>query len=114
MSFTPVPIVSGTLGKAFGVAGGYIAGSAKMVDMVRSYAAGLIFTTAMPPMQAVAARKAIQILMSEEGQQLRAKHQTRVKQLRMKLENAGLPVLNTPSHILPLHVSVCTWKSSHY
>ena len=98
-------IVSGTLGKAFGVAGGYVAGSAKLIDMVRSYADGFIFTTAMPPSQAVAARKSIQILSSEEGRQLREKHQASVRNLRNLLEDAGLPVLPSPSHIVPLHVS---------
>lgn len=98
-------IVSGTLGKAFGVAGGYIAGSAKMIDMIRSYADGFIFTTAMPPMQAVAARKSIQILKSEEGRYLRQKHQESVKRLRRSLEEVGLPVVPSPSHIVPLHVS---------
>ena len=97
--------ISGTLGKAFGVAGGYIAGSTKLIDAVRSYAAGLIFTTAMPPMQAVAARTSIKILKSAEGQQLREKHQLSVRQLRSRLEDAGLPVMPTPSHIIPLHVS---------
>ena len=98
-------IVSGTLGKAFGVAGGYIAGSEKMIDMVRSYADGFIFTTAMPPMQAIAARKSVQVLKSSEGQELRAKHQETVRDLRRSLEQAGLPVMTTPSHIIPLHVS---------
>lgn len=99
-------IISGTLGKAFGVAGGYIAGSARLVDMVRSYADGFIFTTAMPPMQAVAARKSVQILKSEEGRELRARHQSSVASVRYALKAAGLPVLANPSHIIPLHVSV--------
>ena len=99
-------IVTGTLGKAFGVAGGYIAGSAKLVDMVRSYADGFIFTTAMPPMQAVAAQKSIQVLKSEEGRQLRRQHQLNVRQLRERLRDAGLPVVPSPSHIVPLHVSL--------
>ena len=105
-------IISGTLGKAFGVAGGYIAGSAKMIDMVRSYADGFIFTTAMPPMQAAAATKSVQILKSDEGRRLRSKHQEAVRQLKTKLEEAGLPVRPSPSHIIPLHVSVClsAWR----
>ena len=98
-------IISGTLGKAFGVAGGYIAGSSKLIDMVRSYADGFIFTTAMPPMQAVAARKSVQILKSEEGQALRAKHQDSVRRVQSLLKEAGLPVVPSPSHIIPLHVS---------
>ena len=103
-------IISGTLGKAFGVAGGYVAGSAKMIDMVRSYADGFIFTTAMPPMQAVAARKSVQILKSEEGRALRVRHQESVAKLRNGLKAAGLPVVSSPSHIIPLHVSTCTLK----
>lgn len=99
-------IISGTLGKAFGVAGGYVAGSSKMIDMVRSYADGFIFTTAMPPMQAVAALKSVQILKSDEGQSLRRKHQESVRRVRASLEGAGLPVVPTPSHIIPLHVSI--------
>lgn len=99
-------IISGTLGKAFGVAGGYIAGSSQMIDMVRSYADGFIFTTAMPPMQAVAALKSIQILKSDEGRSLRSRHQESVRRVRGSLEGAGLPVVPTPSHIIPLHVSI--------
>ena len=103
-------IITGTLGKAFGVAGGYIAGSGPMVDMVRSYAAGFIFTTAMPPMQAVAARKSIQVLKGLEGQWLRRKHQATVKQVKAAMKAAGLPVMPSPSHIIPLHVRIyiCT------
>lgn len=99
-------IVTGTLGKAFGTCGGYVAGSEKMVDMVRSYAAGFIFTTAMPPMQAVAARQSVQILKSQEGRELRAKHQESVRSLRNLLQEAGLPVVPSPSHIIPLHVRI--------
>lgn len=98
-------IVSGTLGKAFGVAGGYIAGSSKLIDMIRSYADGFIFTTAMPPMQAVAALKSVQILKSDEGKSLRCKHQESVGRVRESLKEAGLPMVPSPSHIIPLHVS---------
>lgn len=98
-------IITGTLGKAFGAAGGYIVGSAPLIDMIRSYAAGFIFTTAMPPLQAVAALKSIQILRGEEGKALRRLHQASVKQLRAALVAAGLPVVPCPSHIIPLHVS---------
>ena len=98
-------VISGTLGKAFGVAGGYIAGSSRLIDMVRSYADGFIFTTAMPPMQAAAACKSIQILSSDEGRELRAKHRASVLNLRRRLKEARLPALPSPSHIIPLHVS---------
>ena len=72
--------------------------------MIRSYAAGFIFTTAMPPMQAVAALTSIRILRGEEGKGLRRRHQAVVKQLRAALTGSGLPVLPSPSHIIPLHV----------
>ena len=99
-------VITGTLGKAFGTGGGYIAGSAKLVDMVRSYGAGFIFTTSMAPLQAVAARRSIQILKSEEGRRLRSKHQSVVRGLRQDLLDAGIPVLMCPSHIIPIHVSL--------
>lgn len=97
-------IITGTLGKAYGVAGGYIAGSGPLVDMVRSYAPGFIFTTAMPPLQAVAARTSIQVLKGVEGQWLRRKHQATVKQVKAAMTAVGLPVMSSPSHIIPLHV----------
>ena len=97
-------IITGTLGKAYGVAGGYIAGSGPLVDMVRSYAPGFIFTTAMPPLQAVAARTSIQVLKGVEGQCLRRKHQATVKQVKAAMTAVGLPVMSSPSHIIPLHV----------
>ena len=99
-------IITGTLGKAFGVAGGYIVGSKLLVDMIRSYAPGFIFTTSMPPLQAVAALKSIQILRSSEGKALRTKHQESVKKLKSDLMSVGLPVIQSPSHIVPLHVSM--------
>uniref|UniRef100_T1GLT2 5-aminolevulinate synthase n=1 Tax=Megaselia scalaris TaxID=36166 RepID=T1GLT2_MEGSC len=68
-------IISGTMGKAFGNIGGYIAGSAKLVDMIRSYAAGFIFTTSLPPTVLCGADKAIEILSSDEGRELRQRHQ---------------------------------------
>jgi len=101
-----IDIVSGTLGKAYGVAGGYVASTSKLIDMIRSYADGFIFTTAMPPMQAVAAKKSVEVLRSEEGQELRRKHKENVNRLKSALQEAGLPVVPSPSHIVPLHVSV--------
>ncbi|CAO1412861.1 unnamed protein product [Diamesa serratosioi] len=95
-------IISGTLGKAFGNVGGYIASSAKLVDMVRSYAAGFIFTTSLPPTVLAGAMKAVEILASEEGRELRARHQFNVRYLRNKLKQEGFPVEHTPSHIIPV------------
>ncbi|CAF0806471.1 unnamed protein product [Rotaria sordida] len=97
-------IISGTLGKAFGSIGGYIAGSAKMTDFVRSYGSGFIFTTSMPPTVLASALAAIEISMSDEGRALRRKQQENVRELRSKLVDAGLPVIMSPSHIIPIHV----------
>ncbi|XP_056293172.1 5-aminolevulinate synthase, nonspecific, mitochondrial [Pseudoliparis swirei] len=98
-------IISGTLGKAFGCVGGYIASTAALVDTVRSYAAGFIFTTSLPPMLLHGARNSIQILKGEEGRTLRRKHQRNVKLLRQMLMDSGLPVVHCPSHIIPIRVS---------
>lgn len=95
-------IISGTLGKAFGNVGGYIASTEKLIDMVRSYAAGFIFTTSLPPTVLSGALKAVEILASEEGRALRARHQSNVRYLRNKLKSEGFPVEHTPSHIIPV------------
>lgn len=97
-------IISGTLGKAFGNIGGYIAGTKNFVDMIRSYAAGFIFTTSLPPTVLAGARKSIQILKSTEGRLLRDRHQENVRYLRNKLLSAGLPIEHTPSHIIPVRI----------
>uniref|UniRef100_UPI0037E76753 5-aminolevulinate synthase, non-specific, mitochondrial-like n=1 Tax=Semicossyphus pulcher TaxID=241346 RepID=UPI0037E76753 len=97
-------IISGTLGKAFGCVGGYIASTSALVDTVRSYAAGFIFTTSLPPMLLAGARESIKVLKSEEGQALRRKHQRSVKLLRQMLMDSGLPVVHCPSHIIPVQV----------
>ncbi|XP_008318820.1 5-aminolevulinate synthase, non-specific, mitochondrial isoform X2 [Cynoglossus semilaevis] len=98
-------IISGTLGKAFGCVGGYIASTAALVDTVRSYAAGFIFTTSLPPMLLAGARQSVQVLKGEEGRALRRKHQRNVKLLRQMLMDSGLPVVHCPSHIIPIRVS---------
>lgn len=95
-------IISGTLGKAFGNVGGYIASTSKLIDMVRSYAAGFIFTTSLPPTVLAGALKAVEILASDEGRELRARHQENVRYLRNKLKTEGFPVEHTPSHIIPV------------
>merc|ERR1712002_506520 len=97
-------IISGTLGKAFGNIGGYIAGTAKMIDFIRSYAAGFIFTTSLPPTILYGARASIAVLKSEEGRALRNKHQSNVRYLRENLMKEGVPVVHCPSHIIPIHV----------
>ncbi|XP_035864391.1 5-aminolevulinate synthase, nonspecific, mitochondrial-like isoform X2 [Sander lucioperca] len=98
-------IISGTLGKAFGCVGGYIASTSALVDTVRSYAAGFIFTTSLPPMLLAGANESIKVLKSEEGQVLRRKHQRSVKLLRQMLMDSGLPVVHCPSHIIPVRVA---------
>lgn len=82
-------IISGTLGKAFGNIGGYIAGSANLVDLIRSYAAGFIFTTSLPPTVLCGALEAVNILSSDEGRELRNLHQRNVSYLKSLLRREG-------------------------
>ncbi|XP_023655519.1 5-aminolevulinate synthase, non-specific, mitochondrial [Paramormyrops kingsleyae] len=98
-------IISGTLGKAFGCVGGYIASTSTLVDTVRSYAAGFIFTTSLPPMLLAGARESVHTLKGDEGRSLRLRHQRNVKLLRRMLMDEGLPVMNSPSHIIPIRVA---------
>ena len=99
-----IDIVSGTLGKAFGNIGGYIAGDGVLVDMIRSYASGFIFTTSLPPTVVSGANKAVSILNGDEGRYLRSKHRDAVQYMRSGLMEAGFPVVHCPSHIIPIHV----------
>uniref|UniRef100_A0ABM5FPZ3 5-aminolevulinate synthase n=1 Tax=Pogona vitticeps TaxID=103695 RepID=A0ABM5FPZ3_9SAUR len=99
-----IDVVSGTLGKAFGCVGGYVASTASLIDTVRSYAAGFIFTTSLPPMVLAGALESVRILKSSEGQVLRRTHQRNVKHMRQLLMDAGLPVISCPSHIIPIRV----------
>jgi 5-aminolevulinate synthase len=95
-------VIEGTLGKAFGVVGGYIAASADLCDFVRSFASGFIFTTALPP--AVAAGAAASIRHLKESQTEREAHQTRVAQVRARLDALGIPHEPNPSHVIPVMV----------
>ncbi|BGP17657.1 hypothetical protein JCM10213_004641 [Rhodosporidiobolus nylandii] len=97
-----VDIITGTLGKAYGVVGGYIAGSAKFVDMVRSYAPGFIFTTSIPPSTAAGARAAIAYQKQHLGD--RQMQQRNVAKVKADLTAIGIPVIPNPSHIVPLLV----------
>jgi 5-aminolevulinate synthase len=110
-----IDIVSGTLGKAFGNIGGYIASRREVVDMIRSYAAGFIFTTSLPPTVLRGALASVRILRSEEGQELRKRHQENVAFLKRTLTHAGLPQLPSVSHIIPVPVGdpqTCAWISN--
>ena len=98
-------VVSGTLGKAFGVFGGYLAGSAAMMDAIRSTAPGFIFTTSLPPMVSRGALKSVQILKSEEGRELRARHQERAASLKAMLRAQDMPVMKGESHIVPVLIA---------
>ena len=97
-----IDIVNGTLGKAFGVHGGYIAASAKMCDAVRSYAPGFIFTTSLPPAVAAGAGASVAHLKTDAA--LRERHQTQAKILKLRLKGLGLPIIDHGSHIVPVIV----------
>jgi 5-aminolevulinate synthase len=95
-------VIEGTLGKAFGVMGGYIAASDALCDFVRSYASGFIFTTSLPP--AIAAGALASVRHVRGAEELRARQQDRVAEVRRRLDLAGLPHLPNPSHIVPVMV----------
>ncbi len=97
-----IDIVEGTLGKAFGVMGGYIAADSVIVDAIRSYADGFIFTTSLPP--ALAAGAAASIRWLKDHDEVRQAHQARAAALKARLSQAGLPVMPSESHIVPLLV----------
>ncbi len=97
-----IDIINGTLAKAYGVMGGYIATSAKMADAVRSYAPGFIFTTSLPP--AIAAGAAASVRYLKDHQELRDQQQEAARILKARLKANGLPVLENESHIVPVMV----------
>ena len=97
-----IDIIEGTLGKAVGVMGGYIAASAAIVDAIRSYASGFIFTTALSPVLVAGALTSIEVL--KRSNHLRIAHQERAATLKALLIEAGLPVMESPSHIVPVKV----------
>jgi 5-aminolevulinate synthase len=97
-----IDIIEGTLGKAFGVMGGYIAGDSEMVDAIRSFASGFIFTTSLPPALSAGALASVRWL--REHDEVRQRHQERAAELKRRFAAAGLPVMPSVSHIVPLLV----------
>ncbi|MDG4603766.1 MAG: 5-aminolevulinate synthase [Defluviicoccus sp.] len=95
-------LIQGTLAKAFGVVGGYIAGSAALCDFVRSFGTGFIFSSAMPP--AVAAGALASVRHLKRRPDLRQQHQERARTLKRRLSEAGIPVMPSASHIVPVLV----------
>ncbi|EFA80158.1 5-aminolevulinate synthase [Heterostelium album PN500] len=109
-----IDIISGTLGKAFGVYGGYIASNRHIIDTIRSLSPGFIFTTSLPPSIAAGARASVNYLKKSERE--RAMHRERTDRLKQSLRDAKLPLLESPSHIVPLIVgdSALCKKMSDY
>jgi 5-aminolevulinate synthase len=97
-----IDIIEGTLGKAFGVMGGYIAGDVEMVDAIRSYASGFIFTTSLPP--ALSAGAVASVRWLREHDEVRQRHQERAETLKRRFAEAGIPVMPSVSHIVPVLV----------
>ncbi|HEY1385320.1 MAG TPA: 5-aminolevulinate synthase [Dongiaceae bacterium] len=97
-----IDVIEGTFAKAFGLIGGYVAGSVSLVDFVRSFAPGFIFTTALPPAIVAGVRASLGIIRS--AQDLRARHQERARLLKVRLTAVGLPVMANDSHIVPVKV----------
>ena len=97
-----IDIIEGTLGKAFGVMGGYIAGDIEMVDAIRSFASGFIFTTSLPP--ALTAGAAASVRWLKQHPEVRDIHQERAETLKQMFRDAGLPVMPSVSHIVPVMV----------
>ena len=95
-----IDIIEGTLGKAIGMMGGYIAGDAEMIDAVRLYASGFIFTTSLPPSIAAGATASIRWLKQHD--EVRVQHQERAATLKRRFREAGLPVMPSVSHIVPV------------
>ncbi|MEX0311600.1 MAG: 5-aminolevulinate synthase [Tateyamaria sp.] len=97
-----ITLIEGTLGKAYGVVGGYITGSEALCDFIRSFSSGFIFTTALPPAVAAAARTSIRHL--KQSDQERIQQRERVAYLRKRLDQEGIPHMDNPSHIIPVMI----------
>ena len=103
-----IDIITGTLGKAYGNVGGYIAGSARFVDLIRSYAPQFIFSTTLPPHVLTGARTAVEVLM--ESNESRIVQQVRTREMKQLLMDKGIPLQQNPSHIVPVLVG-CAEKA---
>ena len=97
-----IDVIEGTLAKAYGLMGGYLAGSADFIDVVRSFAPGFIFTTSLPPVLSAGALTSVRHLKSSQAE--RTAHQANARALKQKFADAGLPVLENPSHIVPVMI----------
>ncbi|MEM7439188.1 MAG: 5-aminolevulinate synthase [Pseudomonadota bacterium] len=97
-----IDIINGTLAKAYGVMGGYVATSERLADAIRSYAPGFIFTTSLPPAITAAANASVEFLKTD--QTLRATHQRKAQQLKDRFRALSLPVDDHGSHIVPVHI----------
>ena len=109
-----IDVIEGTLAKSYGVVGGYIAGSAALIDYVRSFASGFIFSSALPPAVAAGAAAAIRHLKNSNVE--RDAMKSRVEQVRQGLTRMGIPYLPNPSHIVPVMVgdaAKCKWISDY-
>ena len=107
-----ITVIEGTLGKAFGVMGGYIAASTTLCDFIRSFASGFIFTTALPPALAAGSLESIRHLKASQFERVR--HRERVRKVRSLLDQRGIPHMPNPSHIVPVIVgdaARCKWIS---
>ncbi len=114
-----ITVIEGTLGKAFGVMGGYIAASTALCDFVRSFASGFIFTTALPPAVAAGACASVKHLKASEIERFR--HKERVARVRARLNAAGIPTMANDSHIIPVMVGdpkkckmISDWLMEHH
>jgi len=97
-----ITLIEGTLGKAFGVVGGYITGSAPLCDFIRSFASGFIFTTALPPAVAAAATASIRHLKVSQAE--RNAQRSNVAKVRARLDRLGIPHMANESHIIPVMI----------
>ncbi len=114
-----ITLIEGTLGKAYGVMGGYIAASTTLCDFIRSFASGFIFTTALPPAVAAGARAAVRHLKASEME--RQRQARNVRRVRARLAEIGIPTLDNPSHIVPVMVGdpvkcklISDWLMEHH